>query len=256
MTYGLTIIPPWNDGGTLHSNFPEHLEYGDVGYGILRHHDKRPDPWKIALDGRSASYEVESPELPGVIVQSSAVAEGDRARLRLKIINGGDKTLRTVKPLLCFWYSKLTGFPGRLSDNFKYTYVVMDGELVSLANIPTSNPKATANVAYVRDCAQHDCDKFAKSRGGLIGHDIDAALIAVTAREGKRKIIIAFTPGKSILSNAFIPCAHADPYYGTLGPGVSAEASGVIVFTEKPLTTIVETLVKEGFGKALPSPAP
>ena len=35
----------------------------------------------------------------------------------------------------------------------------------------------------------------------------------------KRKLLITFTPGKSILTNAFIPCAHADPYYGTLAPG-------------------------------------
>jgi hypothetical protein len=250
VTYGLTIVPPWEDGGTLHTNFPEHFEHGEAGYGILRHSDKRPNPWKIDSDGRSASYEVESAELPGVIVRASARAEGDRARLSLRITNGGNRTLERVKPLLCFWYAKLTGFPARLSNNFEYISVVMDGRPVTLARIPTSNSAATAKVAYVRGCSQHDCDKFALSRGGLIERDIDRALIIVTATDGKRKLAIAFTPGKSILSNAFIPCAHADPFYGTLDPGTSAEAAGEILFSEKPIEEIVREFANRRAGEA------
>ena len=246
MAYGLTIVSPWKDGGSVHVNFPEHLEYNEVGNGILRHHDKRINPWNIAPDGRSASYEIESLELPGVHVQTSAVADGGRARFSMKILNGSDKTLNRVKPLLCFWYAGLAGFPSRLSDNFTYTYVVMDGKPVALANIPTDNPEATAKVAYVRGCTQHDCDQFARSRGGLIERDLDLALIAVTARDGKRKAVIAFTPGKSILSNTAIPCAHADPYFGTLRPGESAEANGEILFTDSSLDEAVEALRKEG----------
>jgi hypothetical protein len=244
MNYGLTIIPPWKDGGTLHANFPEHFEHGEVGYGILRYSDKRDNPWKIASDGRSANYEVESPELPGVMVHASAVAQDDRVRLTLKVANGGSKRLERIKPLLCFWYSKLTGFPAKLSDNFKYTYVVKEGEILSLDSIPTLNPMATAKVAYVRGCSQHDCDRFAQSRGGLIDRDIDRALIAVTDQRGNRKILVSFTPGKSILSNAVIPCAHADPYFGTLEPGASAEATGVILFSEKALPDALQELAK------------
>jgi hypothetical protein len=45
--------------------------------------------------------------------------------------------------------------------------------------------------------------------------------------------------GQSILSNKFIPCAHADPYYGTIEPGASAEATGEVYFTGKPIAEIV-----------------
>ena len=195
MNYG-TIIPPWKDGGTLHANFPEHFEHGDVGYGILRYSDKRDNPWKIASNGRSANYEVESPELPGVMVRASAVAQDDRVRLTLKIANGGNRRLERIKPLLCFWYSKLTGFPAKLSDNFKYTYVMQEGQLLSLDSIPTFNPKATAKVAYVRGCSQHDCDHFAQGRGGLIDRDIDRALIAVTTNAATAKFLSPSHPEK------------------------------------------------------------
>jgi hypothetical protein len=213
-----------------------------VGHGILSHHNKVPYPWKIAADGRSATFDVESPELPGAFVSASAVAESDKARLTLKLTNRSGKSLERVKPLLCFWYARLAGFPGRRSDNFEHTYAVLDGKPVSLASIPTANPKATAKVAYVRGCTQRDCDKFALSRGGLISRDIDRALIVVEARDGKRKVIITFTPGKSILSNAVIPCAHADPLFGTVEQGASAEVTGEILFTEQPLADIVRTM--------------
>jgi hypothetical protein len=242
MAFGLTIVPPWTDGGTLHTNFPEHFEHGEPGYGILRHNNKVANPWKIAPDGRSASFEVESPELPGAIVRATAVAEGHRARLTLKLTNGSGRRLERVKPLLCFWYAKLAGFPGRLSDNFVHTYLVVGGKPVALADIPTSNPAATAKVAYIRGCTQRDCDKFALSRGGLIGQDVDRAAIVVEARDGRRKLVISFTPGKSILSNAAIPCAHADPLFGTVEPGASAEAAGEIAFTEKSVAEIIQAL--------------
>src|SRR6185436_19465211 len=118
-----------------------------------------------------------------------------------------------------------------------------DGKLARLSSIATINPEATAKVAYVSGCNQRDCDKFANSRGGLIDRDVDRALIAVTARDGKRKVVIGFTPGKSMLSNAHIPCAHADPYFGgTLKPGESREVQGLVVFTEAPLDQMVRTL--------------
>ena len=158
--------------------------------------------------------------------------------------------MERIKPLLCFWYAKLAGFPSKLSDNFENTYVIRAGQLLTLRRIPTANPQATAKVAYVRGCSLHDCDQFALRRGGLIEGDVDKALIAVTDKVGARKIVIAFTPGKSILSNTVIPCAHADPYLGTLAPGESAEATGVVVFAETSLDQVVASLKQDENRKA------
>ena len=58
---------------------------------------------------------------------------------------------------------------------------------------------------------------------------------AVTSLDGRRKLILAWTPGSRLLSNAEIPCLHADPFFGTIGPGRSAEARGVLILTEGPL---------------------
>jgi len=119
------------------------------------------------------------------------------------------------------------------------TYVVMDGKLTRLDQIRTAKPDPQAMVAYVRGCGQHDCDKFAHSRGGLSAQEIDAAVSAVTSKDGRRKVVLGFTPPKSMLSNAFIPCLHADPYFGDLELGDTAEASGVIVFTDGDLESAV-----------------
>jgi len=253
LTYGLTIVPPWTDGGTLHTNFPEHLEYDDpefregeyTGYSILRHHDKIDPPWKISSDGLTASYEVESPHLKGVKVEVLVASGGPQAVMWMKITNNSDRVLPRIKPLLCFQYKRLAGFPQSLDDNFKYTYVVMGGKLTRLADIRTQKPDPQAMAAYVKGVKQHDCDKFARGRGGLVTQPMDAAVTAVTSKDGSRKVVVAFTPPKSMLSNAFIPCFHADPVFGSLKPGRSAEASGVIYFTEEDLEPLVKMLVEK-----------
>lgn len=239
--YGLTIIPPWKDGGTLHVNFPEHLEYDDddpenvyVGYSILRHQDKIEYPWKISPDGRSAWYDVQSPHLPAVRVEARLTSNGPLATLWVRITNGGDVTLPRINPMLCFQYKGLEGFP-QSQDDFKHTYVMMDGKPKLLADMKTEKPETTGKVAYVEGRNQHDLDKFATSRGGLIDQPLQKAVAALTSLDGKRKVVLAFEPSKSILSNRFIPCFHTDPYFGTLEPGQSAEASGAILFTEEGL---------------------
>jgi len=251
LTYGLTVVPPWKASGSLHVNFPEHLEYDDedptndyVGYSLLRHSDASDSPWRISADGRTASFQVESPHEPGVVVEARFTAQASQAVMWMKITNGSGKKLPRVKPLLCFQYKGLTGFPQGLDGNFAYTYVVIDGKTVRLADLATARPDPQAMVAYVKGCGQHDCDKFANSRGGLIGEELDAAVAAVTAKDGRRKVVLGFAPPKSMLSNSFIPCLHADPYFGDLEPGQSAEASGVIMFTEGDL----EPAVKEAVG--------
>jgi hypothetical protein len=246
LTYGLTILPPWPDGGYLHVNFPEHLEYDEenpandyTGFSLLRHWDERDYPWSISADGRIASLEVESPHEPGVIVAARLTAQANLAVVWMSITNNSRKRLPRVKPLLCFQYGSLTGFPQRLDDNFRYTHIVMGGRLVRLADIRTARPDPQAMVAYVRGCGQHDCDGFANSRGGLIAEDIDAGLAAVTSKDGRRALLVTFTPPKSVLSNAFIPCVHADPCFGDLAPGESAEVSGAVVFVEDDLESAV-----------------
>ena len=250
LTYGLTIEPPWRDAGTLHVNFPEHLEYDDedpegeyVGYSILRHYDAIAYPWKIPADARSAWYNVESPHLPGVEIEARFTANGPVAVWWMKITNGSSKALPRVKPLLCFQYAGLTRFPQH-QDNFQHTYVLMNGEVICLADVETAEPAPRAMVAYAEGNSQHDCDRFARSRGGLVEHPIDSAVAAVTSLDGRRKIVIASDPPKSVLSNTAIPCLHADPFFGTLRPGASREVSGALLFTEEDIDAAMSTMVQ------------
>jgi hypothetical protein len=106
--YTVRIDSPWPGGGQLHVNFPEHLEYGPVGYTITRYHDPRPPAWRVRREGKFAHYEVDSMPgrgVEGVKVRASArVIEPNRVRLGLTIVNDSDKMLRDVKPLLCFQF--------------------------------------------------------------------------------------------------------------------------------------------------------
>jgi len=248
--YGLNITPPWSDGGKLIINLPEHLEYNDNGMGILRHNDKKPNGhWEISADGLNAILDVESPTAPGVWVKGTAkVVSENRVQITMRIINGGKTALPIVKPLYCFQYRYLTGFPQWIG-NFKHCYVITGGRLTALADLPTSKPETKVKGATVIACPRtHRDDWYAKRHGGHIEQGIDAAISAVTSLDGKRKLVFGWTPGKSMLSNASIPCIHADPCYGTIQPGQWAEATGVIILTEAPLEDTVADLLKSGVG--------
>ena len=109
LTYGLFINAPWEKGGALYLNFPEHLEYNPVGNTILRHYDSIPNPWIISPDGKQASYRVESLALKDIYVESFARVMNDGAfpfdaqgvHVAMKIINHGSQTLPVIRPLIC-----------------------------------------------------------------------------------------------------------------------------------------------------------
>jgi hypothetical protein len=71
---------------------------------------------------------------------------------------------------------------------------------------------------------------------------MDAALSVVTSLDQQQKVIFWWNPGKSMIANSFIPCIHADPYFGTLKRGEEAYAEGLILFTEGDIEPIVQYL--------------
>lgn len=247
-TYGLNINSPWENGGTLFMHFPEHLEYNPVGNTILRHYDNIPTPWIISPDGQQASYRVESPALQHVIVESFARRalkseipfDVYAVKLAMRITNSGEQTLPVIRPLICLQYRGLTGFPQRLQENYQHNFIVINDRLTSLSDLPTADPKTTFKGCVVKGCPQRDTRS--EKNGGLISQDMDLALSVVTSLDGKRKIIFWWTPGKSMIANANIPCIHADPYFGTLKPGQQAYAEGMIIFTEGDIGPIIKYL--------------
>ena len=92
----------------------------------------------------------------------------------------------------------------------------------------------------VEGCPQRDTR--AEKNGGLIEQDMDAALSIVTSLDKQRNVIFWWNPGKSMIANSFIPCIHADPYFGTLKPGEEGFAEGLILFTVGDIKPIVKYL--------------
>jgi hypothetical protein len=247
LTYGLFINAPWENGGVLYLNFPEHLEYNPVGNTILRHYDSIPNPWIISPDGKQASYSVQSLSLKDVYVESFArvMHEGDfpfdaqGVYVAMKIINHGSQTLPVIRPLICNQFRDLTGFPQRHHD-FKHNYIVIKDQITSLADLPTENINTTFKGCVVEGCPQRDTR--AEKNGGLIEKDMDAAISIATSLDQERKVIFWWNPGKSMIANSFIPCIHADPYFGTLKPGEEAYAEGLILFTKGDIEPVVQYL--------------
>lgn len=255
MAFALDIVAPWPGGGRLTVNLPEHLQFQTTGNsGIIREYNKELKGWKIADDGLSATLEADSPFQPSVHVKGKAkIVSATRIEFTIRVDNNGKSPLVGVNGLFCHHYRGLTGFP-QYRDNFKHSYVLLGGKVVPLSDLVTSKVDTVVKGANVSGCLQRPVDdkSFAAKAGGRIEKDLDAALIAVTALDGKRKFLLAWTPGMCVLSNAEIPCAHADPFFGTAEIGKHVEAKGVIVFSEDPLEDAIAALKKEGAGAPPP----
>ena len=241
MAYGLNVTPPWPEGGSLFINLPEHLEYMPGTRGIARHHDKRRNVWQVSLDGSGAAYAVESLAESGVFFGLRVRAVEDRAFFEMSITNRSAKVLKSIRPLLCYQYHSLAGFPSANSDNFAHTYVMIDGKLVSVASLRVKDPRARARMAQVKDCADEH-NWWAQEMGGMIEERLDRALTVLTDRSDDRKVVVLWEPGKNLLCNQEIPCLHADPCIGDLGPGEARTVRGQLVFTRAPLDQVVAEL--------------
>ena len=258
LAYGLGVLPPWPAGGRLVVNFPEHLEAGaDGDIGILRYYFKEPSGhWQVAPDGRTAILNVQSPKTPGVWVKATGKVVGkDQIEFVFAIINKTSKALVLVIPLFCHHYAELAGFPQRAAAapspfvNFEHVYAFMNGRLVRMSEVSTRDPHSRVRGANVAGSNQPE-RPFVENYGGHLRSPVDAAISAVTSLDNRRNLILAWTPGKSFLSNAEIPCIHADPYFGTIEPDKSAEALGLVIMTESPLEPTMLQLLKNGEGKA------
>jgi cephalosporin-C deacetylase-like acetyl esterase len=238
MAYGLNVAPPWPDGGSLFINLPEHLEYMPGTKGIARHHDQRKNVWQVSADGTAASYDVESLTAPGVFFAIKALVKGEGVHFEMTITNRSAKLLKSIRPLLCFQYHGLKGFPTAQTDNFNHTFVIIDGKLVSLVDLRVKSPEAKARMAQVRGCADEH-NWWAEEMGGLIERRIDRALTALTSSTDDRKVIVTWTPGKNLLSNRAIPCIHADPCFGDLAQGKSRTVRGELIFTRASLESVI-----------------
>lgn len=137
--YGLSIVPLWSDGGSIFVNLPEHLEYMPETKGIARHHDKRANVWHVSPDNAEANYAVESLTEPGIFFSVKAMAIDEHANFEVTITNHLEKILNSIRPLFCFQYNLIKGFPEMNTDNFAHTFIIMNGKPDSVAGLSVKN---------------------------------------------------------------------------------------------------------------------
>lgn len=241
MAYGLNIVPPWPDGGSIFVNLPEHLEYMPGTKGIARHHDNRKNVWQINADSTEAWYAVESLTEPGVCFSVKAKSDEQNASFEFTITNHTEKTFHSLRPMFCFQYNLLKGFPLKNTNTFLNTFITINGDPVQVSGIAVKNPAAIARMAQAVSCVDEH-NWWAKEMGGMIEQKNDAAYTILTALHDDRKIILKWTPGKNFLSNSAIPCIHADPCIGDLEPGQSKKAVGELIFTKASMKELTKKI--------------
>ncbi|MBN1344169.1 MAG: hypothetical protein JXQ73_15900 [Phycisphaerae bacterium] len=81
---------------------------------------------------------------------------------------------------------------------------------------------------------------------------VDAPVAAVTSKDGKHVFAIAWPKPRSILSNADIPCVHADPVWPDCPPGRRVYVRGKIYLIEGTLEDVIARVRREILAPATP----
>jgi len=80
---------------------------------------------------------------------------------------------------------------------------------------------------------------------GASSERTDANLVAATSKDGKYVFAVAWPRPRSILSNAFIPCIHADPLLPDCPPGRRVHLRGKLYLMEGALEDVLHRVRRE-----------
>ncbi len=103
---------------------------------------------------------------------------------------------------------------------------------------------ATAKAAPVQGVKPYRF-AFSKKRGGYIDKPLDLGLSVITFKDDARAVILYAPIGKSVLSNRYIPCLHADPYFGHVEPGRQVKRIVNVIFAGADWRRVVDEIAKQ-----------
>jgi len=242
LAHPLSVVPPWRDGGRLIIDFPERLEAGQSGSVSLIHDGDRDlrGEWLISPDGSSVAL-VQKLKLRGVRIEvTGQVVRQEIIRFTVELINNTKHPLVMATPLFYYRCAKLSGFgPGDYTTNdpfpnFERPNGFSKAPVVRIFEIPTRDARFRDKGAGRGGRAQFD-RMFVVGREERSEPPVDAAISVLTSLDGRRKLVLAWTPGKNAPSDAHTPSVHVDSCFGTIPPRDSARARGLLLLTERPL---------------------
>ena len=226
------IVPPWGTEGHLTIRFPETL-HSNLGLLFIDHYrpdmlpvvelDRIPD-WQIDPETGAISYLCQLPN--GIEFSGKLIPGEDAVDMKFAVKNGTDSELNSLNLQFCLVQSS---FPDFSIPELTNTYILHDGKWIALADTTFRKMVPDKPPWIIGSVIGRPGPKPGKSleKAWYVCHEpADMPLIATVSRDGKRVLAITWPSGRSVMSNGWIPCLHADPILPNCPPGESVSVDG------------------------------
>lgn len=229
------ISPPWEQQGEWVLRSPETI---GSNHGLLFIDHRRDDmppvtrpthplEWKRSRLG-VLNYTCELDYGISFTVQIKA-GKSD-VSIHSSITNGYVADMSDSGNQYCLIQNGVKGFEDPQGER---TFILVEGKWTALSRTKPGIPKGQRPFFIVTNTA--DLPKLEKpeiERSWWADEQADIPLIATVSQDGKRLVALAFDNSYKIMTNADIPCIHADPMFPDCKVGQTVDVRGKIYFIE------------------------
>ena len=245
----IRISPPWDQQGEWEIRSPETI---GSNHGLLFIDHRRPDMLPVTNPSNEPKWHTEN---DGSLFYACRLDNGVRFAVKMTpgkndvsifstFTNGFREHLNNIGNQYCLIQKGVKGFEDPKAER---TFILVNGNWISLANTKPGQPNKGELPFFIvtntRD--QAPLEKVKIDRSWWADEQDNIPLIATVSEDGKHIVGLAFDNSYKIMTNACIPCIHADPKYPDCMRGNTVSIRGKIYFVEGKLDDLLPLFYRD-----------
>lgn len=242
------ISPPWDQEGVWVLRSPETIG-SNHGLLFIDHHRAdmayvtEPENelrWKRSGHGH-LYYQARLDN--GVTFKVQVEEKGDSVSIYSTFTNDFLHPLSNIGNQYCLMNTGVKGFEDPKAER---TFIRVNGEWLPLNRTKPGIEKGLRPFFIVTNTADlPPLEKVQIERSWWADEQADIPLIATVSEDGRRIVALAFDNSYKIMTNAEIPCIHADPMFSDVEVGGTVDVRGKVYFVEGALDELLPLFFRD-----------
>lgn len=244
------IRPPWPEEGEWVLRAPETLG-SNKGLLFIDHHletmipvtrPMAPLDWKRQPNGALCYRAILDWDIE---MDVCVVPEGDELTIEATLINDSFTDLADMGHQFCLVQSGIPAFHDRYAERTVYH---TDGEFVRLSETEPGLGGGAEKPGFIITNMEQEppWTPIEGSDSWVVQEQADLPLIATVSKENPERIVgLAFENAYKIMTNAGIPCIHADPKFPDAAQGETVQVRGKMYFIEGTLADLEQRFYED-----------
>jgi hypothetical protein len=244
----VAISPPWDQQGRWILRSPETI---GSNHGLLFIDHSRPDMPPVTIPKHPLEWKRSR---QGILFYDCALENGISFSVRIRpgktdveivstITNGYVADMTDSGNQYCLIQKGVQGFEDPRAER---TFIRVKGKWVALARTrPGLKPGEKPFFIVTNTADLPPLPKAQIERSWWADEQADIPLITTVSEDGRRLVALAFDNSYKIMTNADIPCIHADPMFPDCPVGRTVGVRGKLYFVEGKLDNVLPLFLRD-----------